>query len=927
MVVGTSGSGKSSLVRAGVIPDLQDRLSFPEAREVRIAMFRPGDAPVRSLARSLAAAGVVPPGGAPEEGMTVPCLEATLRRSSQGLKEAIWQSNPARGTWVLVVVDQFEEIFRFAHGGASGNSEDSQAFVRLLLEAAQDEAVPVLVLATMRSDYLGECSRFVGLPEAINAGEYLIPRMTREQRKRAILGPLACVGTSASPSLVQRLLNDAGDNPDQLPILQHALARTWDSWVQSPGNSDELDIAHYDAVGGMKGGLSRHADEAFEELSESGGERRAAERMFRALTSLAETSREMRRPLSIEALVRITGHETETLVRVIEVFRRSDRAFLVPAVGTPLGEDSVIDISHESLIRLWGKLSHWTAAEATSAQLYRRLSDWSKLHQRGEAALWRNPNLQLAVNWHAENQPNRWWAALYDDNWDVAMSFLEASIRRRRRERRNRRLTAGAVVLGMLVAVAFVTKTMRDSSAREKETALEHKLRVETEKEANRLQQEDRRRKAFEDGQKEAQSHLAAATKSIDEKKYEAAGIEYQKAVTRFGELGLEREAAEASIVYGGALIRYKRWADARSSLEHALGLAGQLDASRLRGRVLEQEGLLEEALAATKSGKRAADQAKTADRKFVDAAAAFQLADSHEDRARVLERRARIAQDQGEGDLAFDLYAAAEATYKLGNDGLGAKRTEDSMATLRPPPWGYVQDLRTGAIAELPPRLTDVVLGRQGSFSLGITETLISREHVVIRDRGQEIADLRSRNGTTLNGLILPYGSPSRLRAGDTFVMGDIRPYRFLTSLKPAPPVPPAGAWALVVMCVSVRPKDACAPQARYLTEPRLRITLPLGNVGTDPSFEIKQSAASPSLFTVSTNDESWKVVSVERTDDYTGRFGALEPDDERLVLVGMFVPAESLEQGLKARRFPVINPGAGFHVVPLRPLPQALP
>ena len=85
----------------------------------------------------------------------------------------------------------------------------------------------------MRSDFIGDCAQFLNLPEAINDGQYLIPRMTREQRRQAITGPVAVARGQISPRLVNRLLNDVGDNPDQLPILQHALMRTWNYWQEA----------------------------------------------------------------------------------------------------------------------------------------------------------------------------------------------------------------------------------------------------------------------------------------------------------------------------------------------------------------------------------------------------------------------------------------------------------------------------------------------------------------------------------------------------------------------------------------------------------------------------------------------------------------------------------------------------------------------
>ena len=115
----------------------------------------------------------------------------------------------------------------------------------------------------MRSDFLGDCSQFRDLPEAINDGQYLIPRMTRDQRREAITGPIAVGGGEMSARLVNRLLNDVGDNPDQLPILQHALMRTWDFWTHHRRDGEPIDLHDYEAVGTMAEALSRHADEAY----------------------------------------------------------------------------------------------------------------------------------------------------------------------------------------------------------------------------------------------------------------------------------------------------------------------------------------------------------------------------------------------------------------------------------------------------------------------------------------------------------------------------------------------------------------------------------------------------------------------------------------------------------------------------------------
>ena len=136
--------------------------------------------------------------------------------------------------------------------------------MNLLLEAASSE-YPIYVVMTMRSDFLGDCSQFPGLPEAINRGQYLVPRMSRDERRSAIAGPVAVAGGEISPVLLTRLVNDVGDNPDQLSILQHALNRTWAEW-QREGGTGAMDLPHYEAIGTMSHALDLHAETAFAEL-------------------------------------------------------------------------------------------------------------------------------------------------------------------------------------------------------------------------------------------------------------------------------------------------------------------------------------------------------------------------------------------------------------------------------------------------------------------------------------------------------------------------------------------------------------------------------------------------------------------------------------------------------------------------------------
>ncbi len=224
-VVGSSGSGKSSLVRCGLLSHLLGGKMLQAGTVWEVAVTHPGAAPMSHLADSMLESELY---DETEEDAKARLL-ATLNRSHSGLVEAIRQARLGENVNFLLVVDQFEEIFRFNQGGGA-QREAASEFVSMLLHSAAQKEVPIYIVLTMRSDFIGDCAQFEELAEAVNRGEYLIPRMNREQFKQSIEGPIRVAGGSVTPRLLQRVLNDLGDQADQLPCLQHALMRTWDHW-------------------------------------------------------------------------------------------------------------------------------------------------------------------------------------------------------------------------------------------------------------------------------------------------------------------------------------------------------------------------------------------------------------------------------------------------------------------------------------------------------------------------------------------------------------------------------------------------------------------------------------------------------------------------------------------------------------------------
>ena len=204
-------------------------------------------------------------------------------------------------TNLLVVVDQFEEIFRFRR---EGDINEADAFVALLLASAEQTQFPVYVVLTMRSDFIGDCALFEGLPEAINESQYLTPRLSREQRRLAIVGPARAFGGDVRDVLVNRLLNETGGGPDQLPVLQHLLDADVDVESADAGRPASGSSSLRTTMSGSAASvhaLDWHADEIYSGLADD-GRRTIAEVMFRRLS---ECPADIRRPTEAGEIARL----------------------------------------------------------------------------------------------------------------------------------------------------------------------------------------------------------------------------------------------------------------------------------------------------------------------------------------------------------------------------------------------------------------------------------------------------------------------------------------------------------------------------------------------------------------------------------------------------------------------------------------------
>ena len=425
-VVGPSGSGKSSAVRAGLMPALAEGV-VPGSEGWRQAVMRPGERPLAELSRTLARA--VPETG-PED--AAPWIADALERLPAGER-------------LVLAVDQFEEVFV-----ACRDEVERGAFLDALVEGAADPEERLVVVLAIRADFYGRCAEHAELSTLVSANQLLVGPMRRDELRRAIELPARRVGLRVEPRLVSALVGDVAGEPGGLPLLSAALVELWQ-------HRDGRTLRHhaYERSGGVEGAVARLAEDAYQRLDAD--ERRRARPMLLRLAGAEEEA---------EALIRRRVPLDE-----LELERDPDaaRALAVLTESRLLTVDEgAVEVAHEALLREWPRLRGWLEADAEGRRLHHHLigaaREWRD-SERDPAELYRGARLAAALDWAAEHDPelNELERAFLEES--RAASEREAE-RQRRAVRRLRMLLAGVGVLLAAAVVAGVIAISERQSAR-----------------------------------------------------------------------------------------------------------------------------------------------------------------------------------------------------------------------------------------------------------------------------------------------------------------------------------------------------------------------------------------------------------------------------------------------------------------------------
>ncbi|MCV6637831.1 hypothetical protein [Candidatus Albibeggiatoa sp. nov. NOAA] len=467
-IVGSSGCGKSSLINAGLIPSIQMGLLPTLGVFWRIVQTTPGNDPFGNLATALLH----------DENAIKKEYEALLKDKGFGhdeiynslknnlisdykLQDTIENLNiKPKTTNILLIVDQFEEIFKFRKQSKGENEELSNIilankFVNFLLQTSE-ELSNVYVLISMRSEFIGECSKFYDLAEKVNDTLFLVPRLTRLQLQNAIEKPIQIYQGTIASDLVQQILNDADNEPDQLPLIQHLLLGIWHEICYD--GYDEGDIVSYYFInidskkgftlykeyGGIKNSLSKHIDKVYRQDLDDKQEQIIAKYLFISLVEIDDALPNTRRiaklgnvfekakPIIEKKLKNII--DFKDIIRVTNKFRIKGRRFIGPRIEIEeLNEETKVFIAHESLIRQWGRLHDWKKTEEYYLKLYRLLEEnfelWNK-NNKSNTELLHGALLVQAEEWIEEELPSTITVKRYskkDIDVNELIKFIEKS--------------------------------------------------------------------------------------------------------------------------------------------------------------------------------------------------------------------------------------------------------------------------------------------------------------------------------------------------------------------------------------------------------------------------------------------------------------------------------------------------------------------
>ena len=450
-LVGPSGSGKSSVARAGLLPLLKKRLPA-----CHLLVTTPTAHPLEALARALARQ------ASPDDQLPVGKVQEFLQwleQDEQGLRRIVDLLHERDAAPLVLLLDQFEEVFTQCR-----DSGERQRYLTHLLHTIADPAPHLYLLLTLRSDFLAESQSHPAFNQALCRHTCLVPVLDDDGLRRAITEPARRAGRPLDDGVVQLLMEQSAGREGALPLLQHALTEIWQGLERGQPAAETLH-----AIGGVGGALAGRAQAIYQQLSQA--EQTIARRSFLKLVQLGEGGADTRRRVALADLV-AQGETPETVRDVLHRFADRHTRFLTfLTFEQEADRRESVEITHDALIVHWKELKDWLDANRDDLRFLNRLDAAAKHWDaagRARGLLWRRPDLDLLRTLAARRQA---------DFTEVQAAFHRAAIAEERRAVWFKRIAVAALVLLTVTAVVQWNQAKQEGNRAEQEKSRAEKAR------------------------------------------------------------------------------------------------------------------------------------------------------------------------------------------------------------------------------------------------------------------------------------------------------------------------------------------------------------------------------------------------------------------------------------------------------------------
>ncbi|MBR4677447.1 MAG: hypothetical protein IKO99_05545 [Bacteroidales bacterium] len=561
-ITGASGDGKSSMVYAGVVPYIRAGFFKADFNSWIIADFKPQRNPLASLAEALAT----------QMNADYSDFLSELDNGFSSVvdlykRHGFYAEDANQGKNLLIIADQFEEVFTNSDNFNDGEpSEESYTAINLLLETvriAVTENLPVYVIFTMRSDFISQCTVFKNLPEFIAYSQFFVPQLKRTEICQVIEEPAALAGGKVSDRLREVIVNNLNNGFDQLPVLQHALHLLW---KMADNGQKELDLIHLAKIAGiskevLSGGerkefdkwfamrpdyekkyfekpdlnnvLNAHAgilyESAFDYFQKNAPwaeksitneeSKEIIEAAFKSLVKI-DNNRPVRNRCTVDEITGIIGKENitnATVCGVLNIFRSPDNTLLRPFIEDGeletqyLSGDTVLDITHEALIRNWKMFAQWGAQMESNAKDYHdfnsQVSRWLSQDKSPEFLL-TSGSYNYFNDWYNKSRPNPYWIARYDTSkiseqekrkkavahFEDCTDYLEEShnalLEKEQARKRRMKVIFVAIAFFLLTMAGFTSWALMEKSSANEERDRAEKQKIATERQRELAEQQ-----------------------------------------------------------------------------------------------------------------------------------------------------------------------------------------------------------------------------------------------------------------------------------------------------------------------------------------------------------------------------------------------------------------------------------------------------